>query len=984
MGFYGNVANSNKTAFSFDKTYASRVDMDASAQSDGVFLGRYVLVEYDEPVIEGYAKAEGGQVVSFHTNVSRSAQSKITPRAGRVYHDLTLAGAYNAFYEWVSTNDGSYYRPVTANTGYAASFAIDVLAYGRGYDSTAWQKTWNEQEKAYKYVMVAELNTIVPNFHLIVDAPSNIMAAPYFDSDATTNVDYFLHQQASFGQSIRSAGKTSKNYEINDGRADNTVHDAIDLEYSDEIIQKKTQRWNADSYGNQYSTIIDTSISSQRTQGDIYYNKAGFDRSKRTLSPRDTNDESKSAIANTINYDYDRSGRLYFDRSSLKSSGSWWQSGQWADDMMEWYIHLPVLGDAICELWDKLYGFSTVDAHRYLNVASKRGEDSSLVTYDPSVAIGVINTTRDILGYVLVDLAEQDASIANILNNSDFSAADRKNALNNLLKNDAYISYDNTVTKYLYYTKLPGTVEVQDVKEYYYAYTYWPQYEPVHKEGDVWKYNTSTYGDRTFTDHELFYKNSNNEFKLVNKENNQFQLSDGSYVEPYVTLYGELPRWRLTMLATPKEDSIYGLILHLHELIGEENDLRTFETLNGSLNILKDVVQNIDSQMKPFTLISTDIDGHVINAVQHVKNTSNNKWEPTNQVVEFPYFKSADSQEILDCSGHWRLPVSYKLETLSLYYHNLANSSRYFDVDYNGVQINNTANNNLQGYYGNSCLHAVVAEDTIGEAIKKMQHEMADIQYQTPTVNSFTLVLADSSDTSGSNAASSNLTFIENGASFTKATLKYTLNKGPRQALRITRIAQTAATLVDINNIDPNYYVTDPTAYAASASGTVEDTNAWAWTPALTDKTLTWRIETLDERDARAYKDVSGYYCNKVYWGVGDAITNLDQISSYGGLVNIIGSKNKLLRSKASATYTGNVASNKYFYYIQPASWATPTFKIGGFEGGMDELTTHVELLPSGTQEGSWQFTNQSGYTTAYRVWRSTNDNLGNLSVVVS
>ena len=62
MGFYGNVANSNKTAFSFDKTYASRVAMDASAQSDGVFLGRYVLIEYDEPVIEGYAKAEGGQV----------------------------------------------------------------------------------------------------------------------------------------------------------------------------------------------------------------------------------------------------------------------------------------------------------------------------------------------------------------------------------------------------------------------------------------------------------------------------------------------------------------------------------------------------------------------------------------------------------------------------------------------------------------------------------------------------------------------------------------------------------------------------------------------------------------------------------------------------------------------------------------------------------------------------------------------------------
>ena len=47
MGFYGNITNTSKTTFSFDKIYANRLEMDnACANGDGVFLGRYVLVEY--------------------------------------------------------------------------------------------------------------------------------------------------------------------------------------------------------------------------------------------------------------------------------------------------------------------------------------------------------------------------------------------------------------------------------------------------------------------------------------------------------------------------------------------------------------------------------------------------------------------------------------------------------------------------------------------------------------------------------------------------------------------------------------------------------------------------------------------------------------------------------------------------------------------------------------------------------------------------
>ena len=50
MGFYGNITNTTRTQFSFDVTYSSRYEMDTQVANDGVYVGRYVLVEYDKDV----------------------------------------------------------------------------------------------------------------------------------------------------------------------------------------------------------------------------------------------------------------------------------------------------------------------------------------------------------------------------------------------------------------------------------------------------------------------------------------------------------------------------------------------------------------------------------------------------------------------------------------------------------------------------------------------------------------------------------------------------------------------------------------------------------------------------------------------------------------------------------------------------------------------------------------------------------------------
>ena len=47
MGFYGNITNMARTSFTFDKTYPNRYAMEQAAKNDEVFIGRYVLVDYD-------------------------------------------------------------------------------------------------------------------------------------------------------------------------------------------------------------------------------------------------------------------------------------------------------------------------------------------------------------------------------------------------------------------------------------------------------------------------------------------------------------------------------------------------------------------------------------------------------------------------------------------------------------------------------------------------------------------------------------------------------------------------------------------------------------------------------------------------------------------------------------------------------------------------------------------------------------------------
>lgn len=198
MGFYGNISNSNKSSFTFDRVYSTRKEMDAACDTDGIFLGRFVLVEYDINPIKGYC-----QDSAFYTD--KQCKNLMIAVEGNYYQNLFETE--NNIYHYQS---GVFTKITAENYDYGAHYKIDVETYGRGYDSTAWMKRYDAENNSFKYVMIAELNTVIPDFHLIVDPPEDekeVPNIPYFD-EYSTNLNYYLHMPANFTHEIKKENIT--------------------------------------------------------------------------------------------------------------------------------------------------------------------------------------------------------------------------------------------------------------------------------------------------------------------------------------------------------------------------------------------------------------------------------------------------------------------------------------------------------------------------------------------------------------------------------------------------------------------------------------------------------------------------------------------------------------------------------------------------------------------------------------------------------
>ena len=116
---------------------------------------------------------------------------------------------------------------------------------------------------------------------------------------------------------------------------------------------------------------------------------------------------------------------------------------------------------------------------------------------------------------------------------------------------------------------------------------------------------------------------------------------------------------------------------------------------------------------------------------------------------------------------------------------------------------------------------------------------------------------------------------------------------------------------------------------------------------------------TLNVSDSQTSASKTAYVTieNRVYYG---AAADLATVTSL----------NSVLSNDPERTITVNAGAGEYIIYAIPARLGDVTFFVSGFEGGFEDPEEQT-------------LTNQSGYQETYKVYRSTNANLGETTVEI-
>lgn len=125
----------------------------------------------------------------------------------------------------------------------------------------------------------------------------------------------------------------------------------------------------------------------------------------------------------------------------------------------------------------------------------------------------------------------------------------------------------------------------------------------------------------------------------------------------------------------------------------------------------------------------------------------------------------------------------------------------------------------------------------------------------------------------------------------------------------------------------------------------------------------TYKLTVADERDTSVSRTTTVTFLNGIYYGVG--AVNVDNTNNA-----FIQSLTKVLSDTRVRDFTVTANTGEYIFYCIPSRLGTPTFFVGGFEGGFDLLKNIA-------------YTNPSGYEEDYAVYRSVQTGLGKTTVNV-
>ena len=140
----------------------------------------------------------------------------------------------------------------------------------------------------------------------------------------------------------------------------------------------------------------------------------------------------------------------------------------------------------------------------------------------------------------------------------------------------------------------------------------------------------------------------------------------------------------------------------------------------------------------------------------------------------------------------------------------------------------------------------------------------------------------------------------------------------------------------------------------------LSDRKATYRTPITSNKTFTLTCSD-GKNTVSASKNIT--FSDKIYWG-----------SKAEGTINsafILSLSNKNFATAKAGTYSMTVATGEYGYIAMPKSFGVlSSVWIGGFEATVEDM-------------GEIDFTNASGYTSKYKVYRTGKSGLGSISMQI-
>ena len=413
MSFYGNISNAGKTQMSFDRVYPNRKIMEENAPTDGVFVGRFVLVEYDDNTYShrtGFINflptkdEELNGKYSVYTNAECTIPFKLTESNddgyGLTQGDLVVAEYNNYYYYFqcngkINSENGSvYFNYVMSSseffnkgvTDYTINYNEDKeyakkqkYPFTTGWDSTVWRKAFKNGKEQYQ--MIASLSSVTPKFTLVPEAPSLKPIAPHFGINST-NINYDLHYQPNWGLRVKEAGENEK---------------------SDFNVKYTIKKYNPE-------TGLDETESPDY-KGAIYFNKDGFN--PEIISHAEEKDEVSilPGVSGQKYIAHNNNGNIDYEERP---------------DVQEITLNLPSIGNIMSDIWDIVYGPNQSDPTKLRDMNLSWDDNISgnrLVTEDPDgngyqynpnrieTIAGSINSVHDLMGRIIINTPPPDGNI---------------------------------------------------------------------------------------------------------------------------------------------------------------------------------------------------------------------------------------------------------------------------------------------------------------------------------------------------------------------------------------------------------------------------------------------------------------------------------------------------------------------------------------------------------------------------------------------